>query len=181
MTCNDLRIQLSSNHVSKSDRILCREPYTLRSYMHIANTRRAVAPPPPPPPPYHPMTIKLMQHLFAHHFNTQHGRSDTHTHTHLQAERSELEYDQPHMLKLVLVAIMDLLFTRKNKVMSTVASKHCMDELTKQLSDNGFNIYRGGVYFRPIPKRSSSLEGKRHVTTVKLKLIRVQNVPRQAC
>eukprot|EP00731_Ephydatia_muelleri_P001579 Em0001g1579a len=33
-----------------------------------------------------------------------------------------------------------------------------LDELTKQLNDDGFNIHRGGVYLRLIPKRSSSLE-----------------------
>eukprot|EP00731_Ephydatia_muelleri_P025821 Em0017g904a len=45
----------------------------------------------------------------------------------------------------------------------------------EQLNDDGFNIHRGGVYHRLIPKRSSSLEGKRHVTTVPVKLIRAQN------
>ena len=50
-----------------------------------------------------------------------------------------------------------------------------LDELTKQLNDDGFNIHSGGVYLRLIPRRSSSLEGKRHVTTVPIKLIRDQD------
>ena len=50
-----------------------------------------------------------------------------------------------------------------------------LDELTKQLNDDGFNTHSGGVYLHLIPRRSSSLEGKRHVTTVPIKLIRDQN------
>jgi len=50
-----------------------------------------------------------------------------------------------------------------------------LDQLTEQLKKDGFTISRSGLYLRLLPKRSSSSEGQRHVTTVPVKLIRAQN------
>ena len=45
-----------------------------------------------------------------------------------------------------------------------------LDQLTAQLNEDGFQISD----LRLLPKRSSSLEGKCHILTVPLKLIRAQ-------
>ena len=86
-----------------------------------------------------------------------------------------MEVDQP----LLLQAILDIAFygsaAHEKRQSDVYRSIKTLDELTKQLNDDGFNIHRGGVYLHLIPKRSSSLEGKRHVTTVPVKLIRAQN------
>lgn len=58
----------------------------------------------------------------------------------------------------------------------TIRSIKTLGELTKALTiDFGFNISRSGVYLRLIPRRVDSTEGKRHITTVPVKLIRAQN------
>ena len=95
-----------------------------------------------------------------------------------EAGRPRLEDDQPLLLK----AIVDIALygsaaheKRQSDVYDVYRSIKTLDELTKQLNHDGFNIHRGGVYLRLIPKRSSSLEGKRHVQTVPVKLIRAQN------
>ena len=92
-----------------------------------------------------------------------------------EAGRPRLEDDQP----LLLQAILDIAFygsaAHEKRQSDVYRSIKTLDELTKQVNDDGLNIYRGGVYLRLIPKRSSSLEGKRHVTTVPVKLIRAQN------
>ena len=92
-----------------------------------------------------------------------------------EAGRPWLEDDQP----LLLQAILDIAFygsaAHEKRQSDVYRSIKTLDELTKQLNYDGFNIHRGGVYLRLIPKRSSSLEGKRHVTTVPVRLIRAQN------
>ena len=76
-------------------------------------------------------------------------------------------------------AILDIAFygsaAHEKRQSDVYRSIKTLDELTKQLNEDGFNIHRSGVYLRLIPKHSSSLEGKRHVTTVPVKLIRAQN------
>uniref|UniRef100_A0A0B7BG25 C2H2-type domain-containing protein n=1 Tax=Arion vulgaris TaxID=1028688 RepID=A0A0B7BG25_9EUPU len=54
-------------------------------------------------------------------------------------------------------------------------SVRTLDDLTEQLKNEGFQINRSAAYTRLMPKRSLSSEGKRHVTTVPVKLIRAQN------
>ena len=50
-----------------------------------------------------------------------------------------------------------------------------MDELAEALRRNGMTISRSALYTRLLPKRSTSLEGKRHIHTVPVELIRAQN------
>lgn len=50
-----------------------------------------------------------------------------------------------------------------------------LSQLTEELKKKGFSISRTGTYLRLLPHRSSSIEGKRHVTTVPVKLLRAQN------
>lgn len=54
-------------------------------------------------------------------------------------------------------------------------SIHTLYEMSDELQRQGFNISRSGFYIRLLPKRSNSSEGKRHVVTVPVKLIRAQN------
>jgi hypothetical protein len=50
-----------------------------------------------------------------------------------------------------------------------------LDDLTSQLNKDGFNVKRSAVYLRLQPKMSNNSEGKRHITTVPVRLIRAQN------
>lgn len=50
-----------------------------------------------------------------------------------------------------------------------------LDDLCTQLQKDGFQIKRGALYLRLLPKRSNTQEGKRHVVTVPVKLLRAQN------
>ncbi|CAH1105641.1 unnamed protein product [Psylliodes chrysocephalus] len=49
-----------------------------------------------------------------------------------------------------------------------------LDECTQELRKIGFDISRSGTYLRLIPRKSNSAEGRRHVSTVPVKLIRAQ-------
>ncbi|KAJ6642919.1 hypothetical protein Bhyg_07875, partial [Pseudolycoriella hygida] len=50
-----------------------------------------------------------------------------------------------------------------------------LDELCVQLQNDGFRIKRGALYLRLLPRRSDSTEGKRHVVTVPVKLLKAHN------
>lgn len=56
-----------------------------------------------------------------------------------------------------------------------IRSIKTLDELTKEVQNRGFVISRTGIYLRLIPKRSLSIEGRRHVATCPVKLILAQN------
>ena len=47
-----------------------------------------------------------------------------------------------------------------------------LSDLHIRLLELGFNISRSGIYIRLLPRRYNTLEGKRHVTTVPVKLSR---------
>ena len=54
-----------------------------------------------------------------------------------------------------------------------------LDQLTGQLQAKGFNISRSATYLRLSPRRSLSNEGKRHVKTVPVRIIKAQNTLRK--
>ena len=86
-----------------------------------------------------------------------------------------VSYGQPLLLKAILDIALHGSAAHEKRQSDVYRSIKTLDELMKQLNDDGFNIQRGGVYLHLIAKRSSSLEGKRHATTVPVKLIRAQN------
>ncbi|XP_062535085.1 uncharacterized protein LOC134204280 [Armigeres subalbatus] len=50
-----------------------------------------------------------------------------------------------------------------------------LDDLVERLKELGYNMSRTYVYYRLMPKRSITIEGKRHVNTVPVRLIRATN------
>jgi hypothetical protein len=54
-----------------------------------------------------------------------------------------------------------------------------LSKLTGQLNAAGFVLRRSAVYLRLQPLRSNTIEGKRHVNTVPVKLLRAQNDERK--
>ncbi|KAL5505648.1 hypothetical protein EMCRGX_G007114 [Ephydatia muelleri] len=89
--------------------------------------------------------------------------------------RPRLEAQQPELLE----AIVQIAFygsaahdRRRDEVIRSVKT---LDALTSALLERGFKLSQSGLYLRLLPKNSSSIEGKRHCTTVPVKLIRAQN------
>lgn len=56
-----------------------------------------------------------------------------------------------------------------------IRSCRTLNDLQAKLSERGYNISRSGLYLRLLPKRSASVEGRRHVVTVPVKLSKPQN------
>lgn len=57
----------------------------------------------------------------------------------------------------------------------TLNSCRTLDDLARELKSIGFNLSRSGIYLRLIPRNWSTHEGKRHITTVNVKLKRAEN------
>ena len=89
--------------------------------------------------------------------------------------RPRIEDDHPLFLKAIVDIAMHGAAAHERRRSEIYRSIKTLDDLTKQLNDDGFKLKRGAVYTRLLPKRATSLEGKRHVTTVPVKLIKAQN------
>ena len=50
-----------------------------------------------------------------------------------------------------------------------------LDDLQKSLVAQGYSLSRSATYLRLLPRKSSSLEDKRHIKTVPVKLIQANN------
>lgn len=86
-----------------------------------------------------------------------------------------LEEDQPNLL----TAIIELAFSgcaaherRRDEVIRTVKT---LDDLTEKLREINYCLSRSATYLRLLPKRANTTEGKRHVKSVPVKLIRASN------
>ncbi|GBL86297.1 hypothetical protein AVEN_132018-1 [Araneus ventricosus] len=89
--------------------------------------------------------------------------------------RPRLEADQPELLKVIVHIAMHGSAAHENRQSDIYRSIKTLDDLTAQLKLDGFSVSRSGLYPRLLPKRSSNLEGKRHVVTKPVKLIRAEN------
>lgn len=89
--------------------------------------------------------------------------------------RPAIEIDQPMFLKAIIDIALHGSAAHEKRKSDIYRSIRTLDELTEQLNTDGFHFSRSTVYTRLLPRRSSTLEGKRHVSTVPVKLIRSQN------
>lgn len=114
------------------------------------------------------------------------------------AGRPRVEADQPLLLKTIIDIAVHGSAADDRRRSDVLRSIKTLDELTAELNkvnvesvkiimftfltllymilnQDGYQIKRSAVYLRLIPKRSSSLEGQRHVQTVPVKLAKAQN------
>lgn len=89
--------------------------------------------------------------------------------------RPRLEDDQPELLKQIISIATYASASHARRNDESYRSVKTLNELTEKLKQDGFNLSRSGTYLRLIPKRMSSQEGKLHVKTVPVKLLRSQN------
>lgn len=89
--------------------------------------------------------------------------------------RPRIEDEQPQLLQAIINIAMHGSASHQRRRSEVYRSIKTLDELTKAMNNNGFHISRSGLYIRLQPKRSTSLEGQRHVNTVPVKLLRAHN------
>lgn len=100
-------------------------------------------------------------------------------HARQQIGRPSLEDDQPELLKTIvdITCVSAGADARRHSEMLTCCKT--LDDLHEKLLEHGFSISRSGTYFRFLPRNSTTMEGKRHVTTVPIKLVRAANSARK--
>lgn len=88
--------------------------------------------------------------------------------------RPRIETDQPELLKVIIKIAMFGSGADDRRRSELIGCCKTLDDLHLQLQNYGYNISRSSTYLRLIPRRSNTTEGKRHVITVPVKLIRAQ-------
>lgn len=88
--------------------------------------------------------------------------------------RPRLEEDQPDLLSVISSIAMLGSGAHLRRRDETLRCCRTLNELPQQLQDFGYNISRGATYLRLLPRMSNSQEGRRHVKTVPVKLVRAQ-------
>lgn len=86
--------------------------------------------------------------------------------------RPRLEESQPQLLKTIVELAMFGASAEERRRCEIVRSCRTLGDLHTRLIEQGFNISRSGTYIRLLPRRYNTVEGKRHVTTVPVKLSR---------
>ncbi|KPU75570.1 uncharacterized protein Dana_GF27637, isoform C [Drosophila ananassae] len=84
--------------------------------------------------------------------------------------RPPIEDDQPLLHKTILEIALFESGADERRRTNLVRSVKTLSDLHKELKKEGFNLSRSATYLRLLPRRSSSIEEKRHVRTVPVKL-----------
>nr|XP_047125600.1 uncharacterized protein LOC124807608 [Hydra vulgaris] len=86
-----------------------------------------------------------------------------------------IEEIQPDLLKTICDIALYGSAAHEKRRDAVVRSTKTSSELTETLKELGFQVSRSGTYLRLNPRNSATQEGKRHIKTVPVKLIRSQN------
>lgn len=89
--------------------------------------------------------------------------------------RPALTDEQPELLNAILEIAMYGSAAHEKRRMETLRSIKTLDELHQELQNMGFKLSRSAVYYHLQPSNVRALDGKRHINTVPVKLIRAQN------
>lgn len=85
------------------------------------------------------------------------------------------EEQQPDLLKSICDIALHGSAAQEKRQYESVRSVKTLDELTSALHEKGFHLSRSATYLRLLPRRLNTSEGRRHVKTVPVKLLRASN------
>lgn len=88
--------------------------------------------------------------------------------------RPRIETDQNDLLQAICDIVLHSRSADNKRKTEAIRSCRTLDKLHEELNSIGYNLSRSATYLRLIPRNSSSIEGKRHVPTVPVKLCRAQ-------
>ena len=89
--------------------------------------------------------------------------------------KPRIEVDQPDLLSAIVKIVEATSATDDRRRTAVLRAITTLNDLQTELVRLGMNISRSGTYLRLQPRRSNSSEGKRHVQTVPVKLLRPEN------
>ena len=86
--------------------------------------------------------------------------------------RPRVEVDQPALLSTIVDIAQQGSSADERRQTEMLRSVTNLDQLAKELQQKGFTLSRTALYLRLLPRRSNSAEGRRHVKTVPVKLVK---------
>jgi hypothetical protein len=89
--------------------------------------------------------------------------------------KPRIEEDQPQMLKTIVDIVTNGAAADERRRSEVLRSCLTLDDLVKELRVAGYSLSRTATYLRLQPFRANTIEGRRHVATVPVKLIRTDN------
>lgn len=93
----------------------------------------------------------------------------------VQLGRPRKEADYPDLLKTICdIAIVNSAADERRQT-EEIRTCTSLQDLTNKLNEKGIQIKKSAVYLRLLPKRSSSIEGQRHIKTVPVRLCKPHN------
>lgn len=91
------------------------------------------------------------------------------------AGRPLIEDSQPELLKIICDIAIHGSAAHDKRQADMFRSIKSLDQLAEELQKLDFYLSRSALYLRLLPKRSLSTEGKRHIKTAPVRLLRSQN------
>lgn len=92
-----------------------------------------------------------------------------------QGGRPRLEDDCPDLLNVIARIAMFGAGASEKRRDEILRSCKTLADLHKEIEMEGFTLSKTSLYYRLLPRNSSTIEGKRHVKTVPVRLCRAQN------
>ena len=92
-----------------------------------------------------------------------------------QVGRPRIEENQEGLLEAIVELATHGCAADERRSTDKLRTIKTLDEMTSELRHMGYDISRSALYTRFIPRNSNTLEGKRHIKTVPVKLIKAQN------
>lgn len=90
--------------------------------------------------------------------------------------RPRIEYDQPFLLQAIIDLALHGSAAHERRRDDTIRTVKTLDDLVDKLrEDYGFTLSRSAAYLRLLPRKANTIEGKRHVYTAPVKIIRASN------
>lgn len=86
--------------------------------------------------------------------------------------RPTLEEDQPELIRAITQIAMFGSQADERRRSQMIRTCRTLDDLHSALKEAGFTLPRSATYLRLLPRNSQTLEGKRHVKTAPVKLVR---------
>ena len=86
-----------------------------------------------------------------------------------------IEVDQPYLLSTIVTIVTASSATDNRCHCEMLRTITTLDDLQCELKKVGFKLSRSTTYLRLLPRRGNTTEGKRHVKTVLVKLLRPEN------
>ncbi|KAJ6639294.1 hypothetical protein Bhyg_12037 [Pseudolycoriella hygida] len=90
--------------------------------------------------------------------------------------RPRMEKEQPYLLNAIIELALQGSAAHERRQDETIRTLKTLDELVQKLhEDYSIDLSRSSTYLRLLPKRFNSIQGKRHVNTAPVRLIKASN------